>query len=416
MTQDQDTNRILFLDNLRYLMVLLVVVLHAACSYSNFVPWWSVKEANTHSVFFDVLLLILDVFAMPVLFFIAGYFAISSYQKKGVRSFLKRKLKRLGLPLLLGLPLISPSFAYLYHYTRGSLADHMSFSDYWLSYIKSAGDFKFGIIDSIDHFSHSHLWFMSLLLFFFLLFALFAYGQKWHAPSKPRRFTTSTSQRSILAVFAVVGFLSLGSSFIANLIFASPLNPDPWVTIGNLLQFQPVKAGSYALYFCMGIYAYYHKWFISTKIPGHPALWTAAGVLLSICLLIILKRVMLNFSPGIFLLYLFVRSFLCITFLGAFITWTVQHWNHPAPIHALFARNSYYIYIIHFLVVVLMQLLLVHWTGGSVFIKFGIISLASIGIGLGISQFALRPYPRLSVIGIYTLFIILLLNIDSVGS
>jgi len=47
----KEPSRILFLDNLRYLMVLLVVVLHAATPYSNFVPWWAVKEPNESAVF-----------------------------------------------------------------------------------------------------------------------------------------------------------------------------------------------------------------------------------------------------------------------------------------------------------------------------------------------------------------------------
>ena len=50
-------------------MVLLVVVLHAAISYGKFVPWWFVKDAGS-SVFFDILMLTLDSFLMPVLYFI----------------------------------------------------------------------------------------------------------------------------------------------------------------------------------------------------------------------------------------------------------------------------------------------------------------------------------------------------------
>ena len=90
MLKKNDTSRIIFLDNLRYLLVLLVVVLHAACSYSKLTHWWCVSDSS--SPFFDDLLMVLDVFLMPILFFIAGYFAISSLQDKGINHFLKKKL------------------------------------------------------------------------------------------------------------------------------------------------------------------------------------------------------------------------------------------------------------------------------------------------------------------------------------
>jgi hypothetical protein len=416
MALNKDPKRILFLDNLRWLMVLLVVVLHSAVSYSNLAPWWCVKESNENSVFFDVVLLLLDVFLMPVLFFIAGYFAVSSFQRKGARHFLNRKLKRLGLPLVICIPLIGPSFAYIYHYTRDGFSYYMRFSEYWLRYLKSVGDFQMGVITSIDHFNHSHLWFMSLLLFFFVIFALFASKKKWHQASGLTVSLEQTSDRSILVILAAVGFISTISAFAANLIFSSPTDMDPWVIIANLLQFQPIKVVSYIVYFSMGVYAFHHKWFFPAQIPGHPAIWTLACALLSIGLLLTLKALMLNFSVGILFLYHFIRSFLCVSFLSAFTLWAVRSWNRPSPINEQLALNSYHIYIVHLLIVILLQLLLVGWSDGSVFVKFGIVSTASILISYGISQYAIRPYPRLSLTSIYVLFIILLVNIHPVGS
>ena len=81
MGQKVTANRIGYFDNIRYLMVLLVVVFHSACGYSNNTQWWAVDDAN--STFFDYLLSVLGVFLMPTLFFIAGYFALPSLQQKG---------------------------------------------------------------------------------------------------------------------------------------------------------------------------------------------------------------------------------------------------------------------------------------------------------------------------------------------
>jgi fucose 4-O-acetylase-like acetyltransferase len=118
------TDRILFFDNIRYLMVLLVVVLHSACGYSNYTTFWAVNDTN--SIFFDYLLGILDVFLMPTLFFIAGYFAIPSLEQKGKWLFIKSKFKRLGIPWLLGIVLLVPIINYIRYYSRGNLTSYLS--------------------------------------------------------------------------------------------------------------------------------------------------------------------------------------------------------------------------------------------------------------------------------------------------
>ncbi|NNK96312.1 MAG: acyltransferase family protein, partial [Desulfobacterales bacterium] len=279
--KNNNQDRILFLDNLRYLMVMLVVVLHAATSYSNFVPWWSVKEVNESSVFFDVVLMLLSAFLMPVLYFIAGYFAIPSFRKNGRWFFLRRKVKRLGLPLLLMIPLVSPFFGYVYHYTRHEYSSFFGFGGYWLDYMSSALDVRIKILTSVDQFSHSHLWFMSLLLLFFILFALLVRNPAQRETASPQGSHETPSPGSTLAVLTGVGFLTMLSTFIADSIFANPSNPDPWVSIANILQFQPGKVVSYVLYFGLGVYAFQKKWFVAAEWPGRLSLWTVLALLLS---------------------------------------------------------------------------------------------------------------------------------------
>jgi glucan biosynthesis protein C len=89
--------RLIFFDNLRYLMVLLVLVFHSGASYGSIVAFWPYHDPNPTEVV-DLLLMILDVFMMSILFFISGYFALPSLQKKGGRRFLGDRFKRLGIP------------------------------------------------------------------------------------------------------------------------------------------------------------------------------------------------------------------------------------------------------------------------------------------------------------------------------
>jgi peptidyl-Lys metalloendopeptidase len=104
-------NRLIFFDNLRYLMILLVLIFHSGASYGSIVAFWPYQDPNPTEVV-DLLLMILDVFMMSILFFIAGYFALPSLQKKGSGSFVKDKFKRLGIPWLIVTILVLPILDY----------------------------------------------------------------------------------------------------------------------------------------------------------------------------------------------------------------------------------------------------------------------------------------------------------------
>ena len=77
-------NRIFFLDNLRTFMIFLVVLVHAGLVYekSGFpASWWIVFDPSTSDLP-GLLFFILDIFIMPTLFFISGFFAPLSMKNK----------------------------------------------------------------------------------------------------------------------------------------------------------------------------------------------------------------------------------------------------------------------------------------------------------------------------------------------
>jgi len=82
--------RVPFLDNLRYLMILLVLVYHACGAYTSVAPHWLVHDSTSLAA--DFIRELFDVFMMPLLFFIAGFFAPLSLEKKGTFEFLKDKV------------------------------------------------------------------------------------------------------------------------------------------------------------------------------------------------------------------------------------------------------------------------------------------------------------------------------------
>jgi len=411
MKLQRTPKRLFYIDNLRYLMVLLVVIVHGACAYANIFPWWCVMEVNEYRWFFNNLMLLLMVFLMPVLYFFAGYFGISSLQRKGTPTFLKNKLLRLGLPLLIIIPIVSPTYSYIYHYTHNGHINKVGFMTYWLTYMKGAFNLQMGVISPIDSFHHSHLWFISLLLFFFILLPLFSPRTLSLKAQDDPPLKTLTA-KSLLPAFVLVIIGATLSSFAAVILFSEPFNPDPWVTIGSLLHFQPMMLGSYIIYFSLGVFGFYRKWLTHTKFPGHPLLWATSCILFSIIMITVYQHLMIRPTTAKLLVVLSTRSLLCFLFLITSIQFGDRYWNKSSPLNRQLATHSYTIYLIHFLIVILFQLFLLHWNGGPVFIKFFMVTSGSIIISYLISRYCVKPFPWLSVCVTYVVFLFFLLTIQ----
>lgn len=128
MTASLPANRIVFLDKIRYSLVIGVVVLHAACAYALIIHWWSVRDP-VQSPVLDLLILVLDIFSMPVLFFVSGFFALSSLARQGPSRFIISKLERLGIPLLLIGLFFVPLISFIGY--RNSTPDAHGFFRFW---------------------------------------------------------------------------------------------------------------------------------------------------------------------------------------------------------------------------------------------------------------------------------------------
>jgi fucose 4-O-acetylase-like acetyltransferase len=409
--QKKYDDRILFLDNIRYLMVLLVVVLHAACSYSNYTRWWVVDDANSR--FFDGLLRILGVFLMPTLFFIAGYFALPSLHKRKTWFFIKHKFKRLGVPWLIGVILLGPIHKYIYNYSRNP--DFVYGLDLWSIFLvkmKSALSFNTGFIYSNLQFNHLHFWFLSLLLLFFIVFALLHKGKrKLFANSFSLETSKAPSNKSILSILFLTSIISTVLTLHMYKIFSQGSGNEPWIIIGSLIQFQPTRVILYIFCFTLGIYAFHKKWFIIGNIPGHFVFWTILSVALWFGQEKTLSILLENFSPIAAVFYIFIRTLLFFSILLTFISFGEKFWDSSSKVNMSLAENSYNIYIIHMIFVFLVQLLLLNWLDLSIYIKFIIVSLSAIFLSYISSRYAIKRFPRLAVAGMIGIFAMLLVYV-----
>lgn len=157
------------LDVLRALVVLGLVFFHTALVFSPDDDFY-VKNARTTDAV-TVLAGFGVVWAMPMLFLVAGLGARHSIRRRGPVGFARERLLRLGVPLVFGTVVLCP----LPQWLRLRAADpgyDESYGRFWARFLSVRPDLAdFPFVLEGDHFETGHLWFVVLLLAFCLLLA-----------------------------------------------------------------------------------------------------------------------------------------------------------------------------------------------------------------------------------------------------
>jgi hypothetical protein len=405
-------NRLLFFDNLRTLMVLLVLVFHSAASYGAMIAFWPYHDPNPTELV-DLTMLLLDVFMMSVLFFIAGYFALPSLQKKGGRGFVTDKLKRLGIPWLVVTILVLPALDYVHYYTRstGAGIPPRSYGAHWWLGMQKIAEFYTGrlrmsrYLDVTEQFYQRYMWFLSLLLLFFLVFwLLYAAREMWRRTRGSPSGQKTAADGSVYPALAVAGLLNVVLFALVRFLLSSPGNPFDmvWCSLGNLVQFEAAKLAFYAPYFGLGVYACSRKWFTGGRDLGRPWPWGLACFLLLIVNMLVGRGITRTAEPSLALQVALAVLYPLWTFsfLGAFTAFASRHWNRATPLEKELAANSYNMYLVHNVFAMTLPLLLSTWMEGPVLIEFGIVALATLLLSYAASRYVIGPFPRLVVIGL----------------
>lgn len=324
------SNRLYFLDNLRAFVVLLVVVLHGSMSYMAYAPsWWYVLDPQ-NSLFFTLLVLLIDIPIMLIMFFVAGYFAWPLLTKRGSKAFIKDKFVRIGVPWLVGVFLLAPPTVYLIYYTRGA---PITFLQFWAT--KFWG----------EAYQQSVYWFLGILLFFFLLLSLLdaISGQLQSA----RRQIVQPSWK----LFVGFGGLMTLSMLLMNQLFPEV---DTWFTHWYILVFQPLRVPLYIGYFVLGLYAYLHGWFTEAGYRPRLGLWGGLAILSGLLYLAYRMFIMPAVPQPTLLIqagYAILFNTVCLSAFLAGAALFQQKVNYPGRVWRSLARCSYGIYFIHPLIV-----------------------------------------------------------------
>ncbi len=166
-----DTRYNIPLGYLRAVVIVLVVLHHAAIGYFPFVPSPPASSLADHfhslraitpvidaqrSMALAFVVIFNDKFFMSLLFFLSGLFVWRSLQSKGTHAYVRDRLKRIGIPFL-AMTLLAPAVFYTTYLQTGG---HEGLRDYWIQWV------------SLGHWSSGPAWFLWVLLVFDLLAAL----------------------------------------------------------------------------------------------------------------------------------------------------------------------------------------------------------------------------------------------------
>ncbi|TWU59196.1 Glucans biosynthesis protein C [Rubripirellula tenax] len=88
--------------------MLLGIALHAAIAFIPGAGGWMIKDSQT-SDFFGLFLAAIHGFRMPLFFLISGFFTMMLYRRRGLKSLLGHRIKRIFIPMIIGLFTIIPA-------------------------------------------------------------------------------------------------------------------------------------------------------------------------------------------------------------------------------------------------------------------------------------------------------------------
>ena len=373
MSTEENNSRIFYLDYLRLYIVVLVVFLHALLPHVKDYEWY-INSSQINSLF-TILALHIDVFIMPIMFFVAGYFTYPSLAKRGIKSFLYAKVKRILLPFIAGLTLFSPIMSYI-----GVLAA----ADSAPSYINFWSTMYFS-----DFLKPAHYWFLSSLFFFYLTFIVIYYFYQEQLKSFYDKSIESITKKKLLLsllLFFIVGILLF---FIVNVFKADA----GWISLFNIFSLQPTRWTTYVLYFYLGIFAYLNRIKIKEAVLEKLPLLTFLTLVISIAYLGF-KIAFIAQIPGSMLLK-FVNAALhfslCFFVFLLLMVFFKKYLNKPSRLLSRLAAQSYRIYFVHMVIVVILQYFL-FGMGLSVYAKFFVVFTSSLVLSYLFSEIYAKGY------------------------
>jgi glucans biosynthesis protein C len=334
----ENRHRLAYIDNLKVLLIIFVIIHHVAITYSGIGTWFYIEHKSLDNASFYFFLLFgsfNQAYSISLFFMLAAYFIPASLSKKGTKRFIKDRLFRLGIPTAIFTFLINPVIIKMAH------------PDINLFKFYQDGITSFGFISWMEH-----MWFALTLLIFSIIYIP---TNRWFARLVHKySFAINTKNVTMLAsLIAIIAFI------VRFLVY-----PIGTSAISLILCFFV----AYIFMFLLGIIAHRKNIFesISHKIAKK---WFAAAFVIGLPLWILIMHFGINRNnlqdsaaiggwnlPAFG--YAFWESFFCIAIIIGLVGIFKNKFNTKNSLQRFLSANAFAVYVFHPLPVVTASILL----------------------------------------------------------
>ena len=352
------STRMAFFDNLKVLMMIVVIVHHVGQAYGPIGTWWPVLEA-TRAEILGPFFMVNRSFGMSMFFMIAGYFTARSCERSGPAGLVRSRLQRLGVPLL--------GFSLL-----------MILLQVFVFGLLQTGEL--GPIWPIDVI---HFWFVQHLLLYSLGYAAWRALRRGAAKDAVR--PTNPPGYGAVLVFAV-------GLALATAIVKTWYDTDKWIYLLGYIRIAPADLPRDLGLFFIGTLAYRKDWV--TRFPSRAGrVWLAVGLALAGLWYVYALWLadILVFSDAVWgLLLPLWESLLCCGMCVGLTVVFRDRVNSQAPLAREMAQSTYAAYMLHVFVVIFFQSLALGLAAPPL-LKFFLVSLITIPVSFLLASLIRRP-------------------------
>lgn len=338
----------------------LGIILHTANIYSEDMIW-RINSAET-STFIAYIQEVIRLFRMPAFFMVSGFFCVLTLQKYGSKAFVKVRMKRIALPLVVTALTINSLQALVLHLTGWQPVE---FTNYWLTS---------GWI--------SHLWFLINLLVYFAL-AVFLYSFVNKLSKLIINWLSNLAVKLPMALVLLVAALS-GVGVLALSPLGFPLYSNYFFDIFHVFTLM-----KYIPYFLFGALLFNSKELLTkfSNISNTILLLYIAGSLGTLFL------ITPNLPESIATLIIaFSSSVASWSMSAALFKFFQTFFNKKSDFWLSMADFSYTIYLFHQLIVICLGLIAIE-LGLPPFAGFITIILLTLLTTMGIHRYFVRKIP-----------------------
>lgn len=380
------TSRLFFIDSLRAVLAILVVLHHVSLVYgASLDGYYYVEPPFTDPLAFLALLvfaLVNQSWFMGAFFLLAGYFTPGSLDRRGPGTFLKERLLRLGIPLVVFTFVLSPiSFIgyYLMPAELTGITTPLTWGSFWQAYPRFLGI--------------GPLWFVAMLFIFDFGYAAW----RWLTRDRINASTAKSSTPGYLGIGIFILALAL-VSYLTRMVIPLGKTMFQFPTLAYLPQ--------YLSFFVIGIVASRRNWFASVRGSMGAVGFAAAAVAVVVLFPLAFSGQLfsLDLSAGLdnalggghwrSAVYALWDSTFAVGICLGLITLFRRFVNGQGWLGRFLSQQSYAVYVIHIPFVVFLAYLIRGVELGSL-LKFGLASVIVVPVCFVIAAL-IRKIPLVS--------------------